>query len=76
MIYGSRLRLSYEGEIILKINRVILDKVGNNHFLDYHLKHTASKVENHISANNIFFFPEYTDHNISHVEAVLETLLI
>lgn len=32
-----------------------------------------SKIENHISSNQLVFFPEYTDHSIRHIELTLQT---
>jgi hypothetical protein len=57
----------------MKISEIVLEKTANNHGLDAYLKAVVSMVSEHISSNAITFFPEYTDHDISHLEAVLET---
>lgn len=57
----------------MNIPEIILLKISNSHSLDAYVKNCVSKIENHISANKMVFFPEYTDHDVSHFEAVLET---
>lgn len=59
----------------MKISEVILERTKNNHFLDAYMKGAVSKISDHISSNSMIFFPEYTDHDISHFEAVLETAI-
>ncbi|MCK0122293.1 ATP-binding protein [Loktanella sp. F6476L] len=59
----------------MKISEMILDRIKNNYSLDAFVKSAVAKINNHISANNMVFFPEYTDHDITHFEAVLETAI-
>jgi molecular chaperone HtpG len=57
----------------MKISEVILERIKRSHELDAYVKSAVSKISSHISSNSMVFFPEYTDHNTSHFEAVLET---
>lgn len=57
----------------MKITEVVLERIKNNQELDAYVKGAVSKISSHISANKLIFFPEYTDHDITHFEAVLET---
>tara|TARA_R100000935_G_scaffold58887_1_gene99073 strand:- start:933 stop:3896 length:2964 start_codon:yes stop_codon:yes gene_type:complete len=57
----------------MKITEVVLERIKNNQELDAYVKGVVSKISNHITSNKMIFFPEYTDHDITHFEAVLET---
>ncbi|MBW9079555.1 ATP-binding protein [Rhizobium pusense] len=59
----------------MKISEVILEKISKSLVLDAYVKSAVSKIASHISSNSMVFFPEYTDHDITHFEAVLETAI-
>jgi hypothetical protein len=44
-----------------------------DHMLAAFTNSALSKIENHVEANRMVFFPEYTDHSIAHVELTLQT---
>jgi Histidine kinase-, DNA gyrase B-, and HSP90-like ATPase len=57
----------------MKLSELILERIKNDHALDGYVKGSVAKISDHISSNSMIFFPEYTDHDISHFEAVMET---
>lgn len=57
----------------MKISEVILERIRDDHALDAYVKGSVARISEHISSNKMVFFPEYTDHDVTHVEAVLET---
>ncbi|WP_294224155.1 ATP-binding protein [uncultured Shimia sp.] len=57
----------------MKITEVVLERIKDNQELDAYVKGAVSKISKHITSNKMIFFPEYTDHDITHFEAVLET---
>lgn len=46
-----------------------------DHKLASFVNYSVSKIEGHINANGMVFFPEYTDHGIEHLELVLQSSL-
>lgn len=60
---------------MMKISDVILERIHKNHVLDAYVKSVVARIDSHISSNSMVFFPEYTDHDITHFEAVLETAI-
>lgn len=52
--------------------RTLLEK---NQKLDGIVKYTISQYENILKENNLYFFEEYTDHGINHIESVLSSTL-
>ncbi|WP_407493822.1 ATP-binding protein [Pseudooceanicola sp. MF1-13] len=57
----------------MKISEVILERIRDDHALDAYVKGSVARISDHISSNKMVFFPEYTDHDVTHFEAVLET---
>ncbi len=39
------------------------------------VSHALNRIEDHISATRMVFFPEYTDHSVSHIELTAQTAL-
>ncbi|MBO9441127.1 ATP-binding protein [Phaeobacter italicus] len=57
----------------MKISEVILERIKGNYALDGYVKGSVARISEHIASNKLVFFPEYTDHDVTHFEAVLET---
>ncbi|WP_306260396.1 ATP-binding protein [Pararhizobium sp. IMCC21322] len=57
----------------MRISEVILERINSNHALDGYVKSSVARISDHIVSNKLVFFPEYTDHDVTHFEAVLET---
>jgi molecular chaperone HtpG len=45
----------------------------DNHKLDSFASSVVAAVDGYVKANSLVFFPEYTDHGISHLELTLQT---
>jgi hypothetical protein len=59
----------------MKFPAFLTEKFSDDHKLNAFVSHAAAKVSGHISANDLIFFPEYTDHGIPHLEATLQTAI-
>ena len=59
----------------MRIPVEIISRIAADHELDAFVKKCVSKTSAHINSNRMEFFPEYTDHAVTHLEAVLETCL-
>lgn len=58
--------------INLKIPSKLENKLSENQELEGIVKHTAAKFATILDENKLFFFPEYTDHGLKHIEGVLK----
>ncbi len=57
----------------MKIPESLKRRYQDNPTLNGLVGAALGRIETHISANGMVFFPEYTDHSVRHVEDVLET---
>jgi molecular chaperone HtpG len=57
----------------MKIPIVLENKYRTEHKLNSFVSTAIARIEGHLRANPMVFFPEYTDHGISHVESTLQT---
>jgi molecular chaperone HtpG len=57
----------------MKIPPHLANGYRTDHALDSFVSTSLDRIEGHISANSLVFFPEYTDHGIEHIEATLQT---
>jgi molecular chaperone HtpG len=57
----------------MKIPNILENKFQGEHKLSSFVSTSIARIDGHIKANPIVFFPEYTDHSISHVESTLQT---
>jgi|GEM_PF-2481306 len=57
----------------MQIPSEITSKISSNYSLDSLVKGCVGKVSGYLDANNMVFFPEYTDHQLKHFEDVLTT---
>lgn len=67
------LKVRLQGFMKMRISEVILERIKGNHALDGYVKGSVARISDHIASNKLVFFPEYTDHDVTHFEAVLET---
>lgn len=59
----------------MKIPRFLHALYGSELKLSAFTADALNRIENHIAATRMVFFPEYTDHGINHVELTLQTAL-
>ena len=57
----------------MKVPSFIAAQFKQEHSLAGFVETILGRIENHMTANGMEFFPEYTDHHISHIQAVMET---
>jgi molecular chaperone HtpG len=57
----------------MKIGREISSLYENNSEIGSFVQSSVSGIISHIKANRMEFFPEYTDHDVTHLEQVLST---
>jgi hypothetical protein len=55
------------------IPKLLEDKYRSDHKLNAFVSAAIGRIEGHIKANSLIFFPEYTDHGIGHLESTLQT---
>ncbi|WP_198172819.1 ATP-binding protein [Bradyrhizobium sp. AT1] len=60
---------------LMKIPQFITGRIQAEHKLSSFVSSAIDRINSHISANRMVFFPEYTDHGITHLELVLQTAL-
>src|ERR1700722_913323 len=58
---------------IMKIPIVLENKYRTEHKLNSFVSTAVGRIEGHLQANPMVFFPEYTDHGITHLESTLQT---
>jgi len=59
----------------MKLPTLLVDKFRHDHKLNAFVSHAIGKIAGHIQSNDLIFFPEYTDHGLSHLEATLQTAI-
>jgi len=57
----------------MKIPEFLREKYRSDGALVGFVESTIAKIDAHVDANRMVFFPEYTDHSITHFELVLQT---
>ena len=45
----------------------------SDHGLEYFVASALAKIDAHIASNRMIFFPQYTDHGITHLELTLQS---
>jgi molecular chaperone HtpG len=59
----------------MQVPRLLEAKYQSDHKLLSWVSSALARIDDHVRHNRMIFFPEYTDHSISHLEAVLQTAL-
>lgn len=59
----------------MKIPATLEAAYRDNHNLNSFVSQTVAAVEAHLRSNSMVFFPEYTDHGLSHLELTLQTAI-
>lgn len=57
----------------MKIPPLLESSYQSDHSLASFVSGALSKIQGHISSNRLEFFPEYTDHSVTHIELTLQT---
>jgi molecular chaperone HtpG len=57
----------------VKIPPLLESSYQSDHSLASFASGALSKIQGHISSNRLEFFPEYTDHSVTHIELTLQT---
>jgi hypothetical protein len=57
----------------MKVPPLLEASYRSDHKLDYFVSRALARIDGHIAANKMVFFPEYTDHSITHIEQTLQT---
>ncbi|RWP40050.1 MAG: hypothetical protein EOR04_20270 [Mesorhizobium sp.] len=57
----------------MKIPTLLASLYQNDHSLSAFVTTAVGTISSHISSSRMEFFPEYTDHNVTHLEGVLST---
>ena|SRR5215211_7827141 len=59
----------------MKVPRLLEEAYGADHGLSSFVSFALARIDDHISSNRMVFFPEYTDHGITHLELTLQTAI-
>ncbi|MER8759205.1 ATP-binding protein [Mesorhizobium sp. M0976] len=57
----------------MKIPAALTSLYQNDHSLSAFVTTAVGTISSHINSSRMEFFPEYTDHNVTHLESVLST---
>lgn len=57
----------------MKIPAILSSLYQNDHQLSAFVTSALSAISSHVISSRMEFFPEYTDHNVSHLEGVINT---
>ena len=57
----------------MQVPRLLEAKYQADHKLSSWVSTALARIDDHVRSNRMVFFPEYTDHGISHLELVLQT---
>lgn len=59
----------------MKVPSILKNLYSAEHAAESFTSHALSKIAGHVEASKLEFFPEYTDHSVSHLELTLQTAI-